>query len=900
MRTLKKLLRYYLCLCVSHPLWILLLYGIVTLFSAPPIHAQVVEPDWTQYNLKFPPPPPDGNNAAATVTQRTNILIEFVACGEEDVFLEATLRGLGKSAKKDGNIPDPAQFYADGFLDIVMAKLQWVKLGQPGCNSTFNAIGDFYDKDDFKNETQIKAWMVAIFGRVCKDATEAVVAGASVSGPFFNQVKSVISAECLKAQINYVLNQVQEGDTYPGSDPLPCDIVGTHKGDWDVRMKSLIRILFLDSVTHGDPGVGSVLSIVRPDGRTTREYIQEDLITVDGGPGQNTYSWTACGDNEKDTGSPQDREDENSSSSDFWDSVGDVLTWFFRRLLLIVLLLTVAWVIAAWNAITGVAAGVISVVGVAGILAGRIPETENHRLMIESTRFLNNQLIIQALGAGNAPAIGSDQSDVKDWLLNKFHDVAENDFVEYNARPYQGYSLAALRNLADFSTDLDVRNGAQMLLEYSAAKFAVGSNQGRRLVPFRRRLPAVRCMLGQDCGTECYIHPGCHTTPPPPDEWHPWFEIFHTKAFGDEEVSLALLFNGQTQQLMNGMAPEDGLDVPAATSEFAIDPLIADIAIRKDVAYFQRIHHSGYETYSSSASALITAGGIETDHANHIMLGPIPIHTPGDPTQDIGAGLPTTVMFTGGKGVTDEGQSRMTIGNFITFQGNLKTEGSDESFTDNLCVWRNFVCGVNLHLPTDIAQCLVPTLNQEVPHWFFFDSLNSLHLAGCDGYSTGPHFFLVLYIICPQNRCSVGGVPPNSDGFIEVVDNPSDRFDVFQAKVRFGNLSNPDGDLGKLGQGCFTGDDCKGRYHTFAGDNLDLEVRGHQDDSDKTGITAVNGVNEKDIHDWNFAEGDIVSSQGDAVITIKNPRLGTELILDFSSTNHPCRRTGPSQPCTQQ
>jgi hypothetical protein len=861
-----------------HPFLALTLSGALLLLAVRAVPAHAVEPDWTPYNVPpiTTPPPPDGSTAAETFAERANQWTEYIACGEENSFLGATQSGLN----------NPKNFYA--FLGMVIAKLQWLKSGHSGCHGKYNVIGNFYDPTNFPDGPSMQALMVNTFGSDCSGATEDA---ATTKG----KVTSVLSAACLKVQVNFVLNHVQELDTYPGTDPLPCNLVGSQKGDWDVRMKDLIRIIFLDSRQQGDSGIASVLSVVRPDGRTTRDYILQDLITVDGGPGPDSYSWLACGDNEKDTGPPQDREDENSSSDDFWDSVGDFFSWLFKRLLLLVGFLTAAGLLALVPGVLGAAAAALVPLGLALILPLQIPETENHRLMIESTRFLNNQLIIQALGPANAPGISSDQNDVKSWLLSKFQSVAQNDFIEYNARPYQQYSLTALRNLADFATDSDVRNGAQMLLEYSAAKFALGSNQGRRLVPFRRRLPAVSCILGQNC-EECYINPGCHT--PPPDQWHPWFEIFHPKSYADFQVQLGLLFNGQTQQLLNGMTPADMLDAATATSQFIFNPLITDLAIQKNVSYFQRIHHAGYEAYSSSPNALITAGGIEAGHANHLMIGPIPIPTPFDPSQDIGAGLPTTVIFTGDpNGVTANGQSKMAIGDFIMFQGNLKTEGSAESFTDNLCVWRNFACGINAEIPPDIIPCLAPALNQVVPHWFYFDS------SACDGYKIRPNkFYMVIYLVCGQNACfsDPTTLNPSNAGFLEVVDNPSDAFDVFQAKVQFNNPHNPSGDLGSLGQGCLTGDDCEGHYHTFSGHDLELALRGHQDDSDKTGINSVDGVNEKDLNDWNFADGDIISSQGDGVIAIKNPRLGVQVILDFGDPNHPCRRTGPSQPCVQQ
>jgi hypothetical protein len=82
--------------------------------------------------------------------------------------------------------------------------------------------------------------------------------------------------------------------------------------------------------------------------------------------------------------------------------------------------------------------------------------------------------------------------------------------------------------------------------------------------------------------------------------------------------------------------------------------------------------------------------------------------------------------------------------------------------------------------------------------------------------------------------------------------------------------------------------------------DLEIALRGHQDDPNKTGINSIDGVAVKGPAEWSLAEGDIINSQGDGVISIRNPRMGAEVILDFSDVNHPCRRSGPAQPCVQQ
>jgi hypothetical protein len=892
--------------------WIcgLLLCGFSCLIAVSRVPAQTT-PDWTQYNVPFPPPPPDGSTAAATFTARRNQELEYLACGSENVFLGISLDALNKlasGATQDG-LDD---LTGDGYLGMVMAKLEWLKIHPTGCDNPvpYTVAGVFYDPNNFKDEATMESVMAQTFGSDCSNSpglNNAIenASGTSGTNPLsYITVSSQVSAACLKAEINFALSRVQEGDRFPGTDKLPCfsatpatDFehfkIKFQPGDWDAKMKSLIRILFLDKPIR--IGGNSILSsLPAPSGfsddQNLRGYIQNELITVDGPPGEDTvgYKILGCGDHEKDTGSAQDREDENDFWNNFWKDIKGILCW-----------LKIALAGAAALAAAGIAANVLALgalaqaLGAAALLAGTIPETENHQLMIESTRFLNNQIIIETLGPDNSSGTNVNQSLEKNWLLGTFQQIAEHDFREYNARPYTAYSLTALRNLADFSTDVDVKNGAQMLLEYSGAKFALGSNQGRRLVPFRRRLPAVKCILGAAHCDECYTN-GCA---------NPWFEIFHPKAYEDHEVSLGLLFNGQTQQLFGGMVALDGLDAPAATTRFLFDSPINDLAIRKEGAYYQTIHHAGYEIYSSSPNALIMAGGIETGHADNFTIGGIstPFHFGDDPNQDIGGGLPTTVMLTGSPGrvTAPQGQSRMTIGDFITFQGNLKTEGSDESFDDNLCVWNNFACGINVQVPLDITRCLQPS--SDFPHhWFFFDSSNSQGVPGCDGYKPRPgKFYFVLYLLCPQNNCenNLSGVPPNSAGFLEVFDNPSDAFSTFQGKVVGNNPFNSSGNIEGLGHGCLTGDNCDGHYHTVSGHDLELDLRGHQDDSDKTGITSVDGIAVKDLDDWDFLDGDILTSKGDGVILIKNPLLGWHIVLDFSDVNHPCRRQDPGSTC---
>jgi hypothetical protein len=113
-----------------------------------------------------------------------------------------------------------------------------------------------------------------------------------------------------------------------------------------------------------------------------------------------------------------------------------------------------------------------------------IPETENHLLMIESSRYLINQLRFDRT---RDIKFNNSRNGLTRWLLGYMQRIVQHDFLEFNARPYQRHALHPLYNLHEFARDDEIRTAAQMLLDYTMMKFAVSSNRGRRVSPFRRQ-----------------------------------------------------------------------------------------------------------------------------------------------------------------------------------------------------------------------------------------------------------------------------------------------------------------------------------------------------------------------------------------------------------------------------
>src|SRR5690606_11086451 len=201
----------------------------------------------------------------------------------------------------------------------------------------------------------------------------------------------------------------------------------------------------------------------------------------------------------------------------------------------------------------------------------RVSETENHRLMIESSRYLTNAKIIAELRRiehDNVDEIEEKQAEVRDWLLQKLQAVAASDFEEYNARPYTRYSLNAILNLHDFAEDPRLRTASRIVLDLSGAKFAAASNRGRRIVPFRR-------LSHYDDRA-----------------------LYEMVEGADHEVARAVVLAGQTQ-LLEGGIDKGGVSnmIYAAVSPYRWPRPVLEIAVERPQPFEQDIAHAGIESY---------------------------------------------------------------------------------------------------------------------------------------------------------------------------------------------------------------------------------------------------------------------------------------------------------------
>lgn len=233
------------------------------------------------------------------------------------------------------------------------------------------------------------------------------------------------------------------------------------------------------------------------------------------------------------------------------------------------------------------------------ILGFDIPETENHLLMIESSRYLFNQLIHDTRAEDR---YDNNKNGLSGWLLRFLQQSAMHDFMEFSARPYARLTLHVLLNLYEFARDAPLRTVAQILLDYTMVKCALSSNRQRRVTPYRRHQEQIN-----------------HQNNPRNDL---------LSSSGDQVSHFLLSYTGATDpQGAPTRFPSDAAfcGVIAATSSYRPPPAAYILALQPDIPpSLHMFNHGlrprltdrcsenaegGLEIYFKSPSFLISAGG---------------------------------------------------------------------------------------------------------------------------------------------------------------------------------------------------------------------------------------------------------------------------------------------------
>lgn len=753
----------------------------------------------------------DGAMARDGIAARAYVLHHAMACGNEFAFARGFALASRRGKAFDAPVPNLAQWpvtlmlgkaalLADRshrawdcemFLSGAEVRRDWLPLTSDGVAHPGEMDHDIVNR---------------VFLELYDSA--AGVSGAACAGVAREKEGEMVglrlSQECLARQIRAVMTHPRHGPwTEEGgvvtpelagtsAGKLPCLSEFTFKlkglnGDWDMAVIEYTRLAALlvrfgrSTLSIGEDVAAAIAILNRrfltlrsspEQGATAREVF--NLVTSCGNlPNQYGDAIDTVNGTGADPGSYSSEASDALGEKSFWDSL-----WRFLAALVIVVVFLLAAALAGViaGAIAGALSGAVGV-GVAVAVAvgavvlitfagGGIEETENHLLMQNSSRYVKNKLMMAELSAQDErkgfDTIAELNEELRVWLLMRMQRIAREEFVEYNAKPYNRLSHAAILNLLDYACDVswdyewshfilhsdrpcDVKDqpvvdAAAALLDLSAAKLAVGSLEGRRLIPYRR------------LAEENYVY-------------YRGRSLLELGGGADNQLAALQVWTGQMRHAPDQEAKPYtfGQLVWFSTSRYRPDALILDIAVDKTVGREQQYRHHTRERYASGNGWLITAGGSDEGPAQGFRspLG-FTIYPPisGDVVNDRGVGVPTTLM-TGAPVLGTDGKAwdRARVKQFLRFDGKevdwglldeeseptgLKTGKPMWSFSANHCVAGSFACGLRPRMPEDFDPntCGARTLAR---HFIVVDSTRCGAFDDRDGVAANDLFIAIFH-----------------------------------------------------------------------------------------------------------------------------------------------------------
>jgi hypothetical protein len=534
-----------------------------------------------------------------------------------------------------------------------------------------------------------------------------------------------------------------------------------------------------------------------------------------------------------------------------------------------------------------------------------IGETENHILMILTARYLTNQLAYQRIQSQDFDnrRNGGPKNQTMDVILALLRNILRGDFSEYNAKNYQTETRWALLNLFTYAYDAEVRLAARMVLDYVSARFAVTSNDLRRMVPFRRRneYPHV-ALLGEWYGpSNCPSQP----VPQPPYkvpykgvmdigllDWQlgadPLTRMFalqagNTRAF--EVPNGTLLPPNEKTCKIDKVRPwswaiaDDGAEIAVdALTDYRLPPSIHDLFVNdKHRRFFEKLHRSPHpdevggnrncnhdEITAGSPSYLITAGGRPCDYAIDPRVAGI-VFDPGDEKQQKGVAVTTSFMPTGASAGFPIQSARDLI-QFSTFW-------DDPDDVENYGVAPDLAFGWPLYLPPWVTESATPAVRHGEGEFIFVNKR-----PPGDRARSEPGFYLAIY-------------RENGLGLLEAFDtwlNWSVEFEQFKQHVLTSNRAMR------------LKDNVETVYTTYEGNRVQLVIWTHRKRDDIDRGAKVLRIDYHADHPSNgrlstrrvttgFLDGKVMNSPAEAVVEITNPFLGTKIVLDMSDAKNPKR-----------
>ena len=859
------------------------------------------------------PPAVNGAAALATMHEREIAVVEGLACRDEITFLEVLLgRGVRFGSWPTDQLFAKAAFISDrsfssshdgAFCFVHDLKLEeWnevLKQTFPGESLVASA------------DTLNRAY-VWLFGPSCKDVfvrlTDTVTSFS-------------MTPECIVAQIGSVLRQPRLGQwewddksnelkyKNPGTDGLPCISsfrFGNEdgiKGDWDMSVVAYTRMSYflhealdknwqwaLVPLGHDLPVPKDAAAFTPPrqlpTGNTfddAMRKLDQFLLTLRGPPNDGTYNLVlTCGNPDNAYGSATDY----TQGNDVYDEAdgqepsstgSDFAKWLLALLLLLILLALALAAAAVAAALAGLAAAVAAAVAAALVVAAviaatvfispGIEETENHLLMMNSSKYLKNKLMLVELNkSGDKEGfkkVKKENEEVREWLLERFADIAEDDFVEYNSRPYGGWSMTGLLNLHDFPCEVStfpivmsypmfgtavcdeddraLVTSVDAVLDLHSAKAALGSLEALRIVPFRRLATSNSPYMSTDSLTV-------------------------VGAGADHMIGALQFWTGVTEHAPGDHASQAALGAMAwhATSGYRPPEMILDIALDKSTPYEQTITHGGYERYVSGPGWLITSGGDTTHQAQGLVwVFGATTYNFGVKDADHGVGVPTTFM-------SRRGPPHDKYGNFLRFEGVDEHWDPDDgkpqvSYSQNRCVTESFACGERLQLPPAVRACAnATTASRRRPGLLFIDSVTCPEYHDASSLPAD-EFYLAIY------DSSCGATPESCTGgqwgFLEVAPHTSfASMDAYANALIRANLNH----IGKWGSSG-ADDDIQFAQVTQGGRTLEFEP---EDENFGADCRACGAIINRDDH---------------ARFSIRHPRRGGRILVDLDDEEQPVR-----------
>jgi len=304
---------------------------------------------------------------------------------------------------------------------------------------------------------------------------------------------------------------------------------------------------------------------------------------------------------------------------------------------------------------------------------GYFPETENHVLMTEISRYLKNQLVTSEgmqYRSRELPksAYNNETNGVKEFLLEYMKEILSTNFDEYNSKPYEVYTLSSVQTLYEYATDPEMKTAAQNVLDYHALRYALQSMDLRRIVPFRRQAKHIGLdyVYERDAGAARYA------------------------LLVGNQASTSAAQKRQLQNRARSILAVGSYDIPNEIKDLMIST--------SDNPYLYWSFYDNAEIVHREENFLISAGGI---YHNKYRF-PFFSHMDGLPRQ-------TVVMFK---------QGSTLISDMIRFEG-----APDIKKRNNTCVFVNFACGLRPELPQGVKEEARDIIESD--EWTYLQTHNS-------------------------------------------------------------------------------------------------------------------------------------------------------------------------------